>query len=204
MAVVARVVAIVKDQEHGSITQRFALAVLQKSSVSEAVIQTLLELEMVPWVLLLLKRSFITEINPFCLDFASALLANIMHSKVAQTHFAAHPDTTRQLVDTLLRYIREQMQVSVLMHLLICLNYIYRDPFKPLLAEVSFRERVSEFAKWYDSGLRSAASDIDRKTVLDLCAHIFHNKPREDGPGPIDPEDHNELIFECFQDEVTS
>jgi hypothetical protein len=46
---------------------------------------------------------------------------------------------------------------------------------------------------------------MDKRTVLDLCAHMFHGKEEE-----FDTEDRireyeneqGELIFECFQDEV--
>ena len=46
---------------------------------------------------------------------------------------------------------------------------------------------------------------MDRRTVLDLCNHMFHNK--EDDISTEDrireyENEQGELIFECFQDEV--
>ncbi len=36
----------------------------------------------IDWIIKLLQRSRISEIHIFCLDFASALLANILHSNI--------------------------------------------------------------------------------------------------------------------------
>lgn len=61
------------------------------------------------------------------------------------------------------------------------------------------------------------ALDIDKKTVLDLCAHMFHPKDVSvDNSESIEGIDlksedrireyeneQGELIFECFQDEVS-
>ena len=46
---------------------------------------------------------------------------------------------------------------------------------------------------------------MDRRTVLDLCNHMFHNKEDESNTEDRIREYENEqgqLIFECFQDEV--
>lgn len=39
---------------------------------------------MITWVLTLVKKSLNTKIHMFCLDFATAMLANMIHSKTCQ------------------------------------------------------------------------------------------------------------------------
>jgi len=86
----------------GSVPQRFCLAILQKMSIKEEVVEYLFKESFLDWLLTLLekatsKKSTLTAprggtstlnqtdsspngIHVFCLDFASALLANIFHS----------------------------------------------------------------------------------------------------------------------------
>lgn len=78
----------------------------------------------------------------------------------------------------------------------------------------NFVERISEFVEEY-SQINTAdneAAEIDKKTVLDLCAHMFHPKDSshdhsENSDGyELKTEDRikeyeneqGELIFECF------
>ena len=62
-----------------------------------------------------------------------------------------------------------------------------------------------------------SAHEIDKKTVLDLCAHMFHPKDQShDVSGTMEYNEikqeerirelenaQGDLIFECFQDEVS-
>ena len=41
-------------------------------------------MDMIQWVLNIIKKSILTEIHTFCLDFATAMLANIVHAKKTQ------------------------------------------------------------------------------------------------------------------------
>jgi hypothetical protein len=93
-----------------------------------------------------------------------------------------------QLMESMLKLIRDNIQVSVLMHLLICLSYLSKDQFKVVVENCNFVERISEFVEYYSqintSGtmLRNAeneGAEIDKRTVLDLCAHMFHPKDSE-------------------------
>jgi len=74
-----KVISILKDQQDGSVTQRFCVAILQKMSVKEETITVLVEHDMINWILKLLDKSKSTEIHIFSCDFSSALLANILH-----------------------------------------------------------------------------------------------------------------------------
>lgn len=56
------------------------MAILQKMSIKENLVDLLLKNKLIEWIVKLLERSTMTEIHIFSLDFASALLANILHA----------------------------------------------------------------------------------------------------------------------------
>jgi hypothetical protein len=69
----------------GSVTQRFCLAILQKMTSKEELVSVLLyQQKFVPWLLTLLEKAMkeqgSSQVHVFCLDFASALLANLFNS----------------------------------------------------------------------------------------------------------------------------
>lgn len=80
--IVERVIEIMKGQEDGTVIQRFCIAILQKMSVKEDAIPVYMKHGLIDWIIKLLQRSRVSEIHIFCLDFASALLANILHSNI--------------------------------------------------------------------------------------------------------------------------
>jgi hypothetical protein len=81
-SIVEKILEIMKAQEDGSVIQRFCIAILQKMSVREETIPIYMKFGLIDWIMKLLQRSHISEIHIFCLDFASALLANILHSNI--------------------------------------------------------------------------------------------------------------------------
>lgn len=103
------------------------------------------------------------------------------------------------------------------MHMLICLSYLSKENFKPICDDLHFFDKISEFVEWYSKvpTTDSENGEIDRRTVLDLCAHMFHPKDVSHDMSQsmeyndMKPEDkirefeneQGDLIFECFQDE---
>lgn len=83
-----------KEQENGSVTQRFCLAILQKSSIKESTIPTLVDHDLIKWTLNLLRKSLHQKIHVFCLDFSSAMLANIIHTPSTIQFLESHADFT--------------------------------------------------------------------------------------------------------------
>ncbi len=65
-----------------------------------------LEQDIIGWVLNLIKKSQNSKIHMFCLDFATAMLANVVHSKWCQISLSTKPEVTIQIMDNLLRFIR--------------------------------------------------------------------------------------------------
>jgi hypothetical protein len=128
-----------------------------------------------------------TDIHIFSLDFSSALLANILHAQSTITTLV--PLTVTGILNRILGMLQvphPQLPTSVLMHLLICLSYLKRDRFQQSLEQCQFIDRIAEFVETYSARPAVRATDgssengeIDKRTVLDLCAHMFH--PKESG-----------------------
>eukprot|EP00826_Nyctotherus_ovalis_P048142 TRINITY_DN5637_c0_g2_i4.p4 TRINITY_DN5637_c0_g2~~TRINITY_DN5637_c0_g2_i4.p4 ORF type:complete len:304 (-),score=130.50 TRINITY_DN5637_c0_g2_i4:518-1429(-) len=78
--ILQRIIDVLKEQEDGSVTQRFCIAILQKMSVKEELIEFLVRNKMLDWIIKLLERSTTKEIHTFSLDFGSALLAGMLRS----------------------------------------------------------------------------------------------------------------------------
>jgi len=226
----------------GSVTQRFCLAILQKMSCKEEVVELLNKLGLQTWLIDLLEKSTKIKgskqptvsqpIHVFCLDFASALLANILHSYAVLEALEKNQSLLKDIMTRLLNLLKEAIPTSVLIHVLICLSYLSKERFNQVLEECLFVERISDFVEWYSiknpifdatnpegsHGKNATANAIvDKKTVLDLCAHMFH--PKESSHDVSGTMEYNELkqeekikefenvqgdlIFECFQDEVS-
>ena len=81
--------------------------------------------------------------------------------------------------------IKESIPTSVLMHILICLSYLSKEKFNTVKDECRFYEKITEFVEYYSNiktsriwyyYLGNESAEIDKRTVLDLCAHMFHPK----------------------------
>ncbi|CAD8172837.1 unnamed protein product [Paramecium pentaurelia] len=218
MIIIEKIIKILKEQENGSVTQRFCLAILQKASIKDTVIPTYVHNEMIQWIISLIQKSINTKIHIFCLDFASATLANIIHTPYTLTYLEKQSRFTHQIMEQFLKFIKEQIQVSVMMHILICLSYLSKENFAKQMEECRFIERISEFVEYYSViNTENEAAEIDKKTILDLCAHMFHPKDTSlDNSETLElnelktedrireyENEQGELIFECFQDEVS-
>lgn len=220
MEIIRRTIDILKEQEDGSVTQRFCIAILQKTSVKEEVIPILVEFGMIDWILALLTKSIKNEIHIFSRDFSSALLANILHCGTTLEKLEEDGDLTKEIMTKLLSLLKENIPSTVLMHILICLSYLSKERFSQQIEYCDFVNKISDFVEYYNS-LSTTENDgnpeVDRKTVLDLCAHMFH--PKDVSNDVSQTMEYNEmkcedrikefenaegdLIFECFQDEVS-
>ena len=87
--------------------------------------------DLIEWILNLVERAGKRELHIFSLDFATALLANILHASSTQDYLlkVAGSPYTRGLITKLLKLLKEKIPTSVLMHLLICLSYLKREKF---------------------------------------------------------------------------
>ena len=221
-------------KEDGSVNQRFLIAILQKISIKTDSVPILFDLKVVEWSLDFISRVITVKQGAkqeqqlsngviFALDFDSALLANILHAKTTSVslQLPASRESTIALINKLLGLIQKKnLPTSVLMHLLICLSYLNKDKFQELAEskQCMFSERVAAFVEEYSKKVvhDNENDEIDKRTVLDLCAHMFHPKDysENDLSASLDcndmrPDDkirefeneQGDLIFECFQDE---
>lgn len=129
MIVIKHIVRILKSTEDGSVTQRFCIAILQKCSIKNTVIPTLIELDMISWIIDLIKKSINTKIHIFCLDFSSALLANVIHSPHTISFLENNMDLAKEVLKDLLKLMNAKIPVSVLMHILIAISYLSKENF---------------------------------------------------------------------------
>lgn len=126
---IVRIIDIIKDQEDGSVNQRFCIAILQKVSIKEDTIPIFLEQGLIDWILALIEKCSRKEVHIFSLDFASALLANILHAGSTHDYLKKNPKVIKSLIGRLLKMLKEKIPTSVLMHLLICLSYLNKEKF---------------------------------------------------------------------------
>ena len=85
------------------------------------------------------------------MDFASALLANILHSYLTLEALEKQARLTKDIMNSLLAILRDAQVVptSVLMHVLICLSYLSKERFAQCLEETHFVDKISDFVELY-------------------------------------------------------
>ncbi|CDW73502.1 3-5 exonuclease family protein [Stylonychia lemnae] len=215
--IIARIIDILKEQEDGSVNQRFCVAILQKISIKEDTIAVFLEQGLIEWILSLIERSTSKEVHIFSLDFSSALLANMLHATTTHEYLIKNASKTKSLMIRILDLLKKKIPTSVLMHLLICLSYLNKEKFSQQAEQCGFADCISEFVEYYSKipVIENENGEIDKRTVLDLCAHMFHPKDVSNDLSQtleyndMKPDDkirefeneQGDLIFECFQDE---
>ena len=63
------------------------------------------------------------------------------------------------------------------MHILIYLGYLSKERFNNVKNESKFYDRITEFVKYYSNiKVNNESVEIDKRTVFDLCAHMFHTR----------------------------
>lgn len=82
-SIIEKVIEIMKGQEDGTVIQRFCIAILQKISIRKDCIAIYIKNGIIDWLLKLIQRYSAdkTKIHLFCIDFGSAVIANILHSE---------------------------------------------------------------------------------------------------------------------------
>eukprot|EP00826_Nyctotherus_ovalis_P047145 TRINITY_DN5386_c0_g5_i1.p1 TRINITY_DN5386_c0_g5~~TRINITY_DN5386_c0_g5_i1.p1 ORF type:complete len:313 (-),score=84.22 TRINITY_DN5386_c0_g5_i1:276-1214(-) len=94
---IQKLAEVLKEQEDGSVTQRFSIAALQKMSIKEKAVEVLVKGRMIEWIVKLLERSLAKDVHVFVLDFGSALLANVLRSRAAAEELENDPELTKSV-----------------------------------------------------------------------------------------------------------
>ncbi len=99
-------------------------------SCKEEVTYQLFEYNFVPWLLGLIERSTKnSDVHIFCVDFGSALLANIFNNSSVLERLEKSPRQLSELISRLLSLLKENLPTTVLIHLLISLSYLSKERF---------------------------------------------------------------------------
>ncbi len=110
----------------------------------------------------------------------------------------------KNVAETLLGLIREKgNNTQVLMHYLMCLNYLSIDKFKMIQEEINFDGQIKTFEDEYKNDVEN--NNVNKKTVLNLSFLLFHSEQGKKLKNNINENIRRKgepLIFECFRDEV--
>ena len=218
--IIKKVIQIMKGTEDGQVLQRFAIAILQKMSVklfvnnddnkneeikkiNNSVIKIYNKYNVIDWLIKLFQRNKNNNIHEFCMDYGSALLANILGYPETIEFLFDNISFYKNITETLLNLIQEKVSTQVLMHYLMCLNYLSQDKFKMIKEEIKFDEKIKKFENDYKNNNEN--NDVNKKTIFNLSYLLFHsdkskdlpNKSNENFVRPNEP-----LVFECFKDEI--
>ncbi len=105
MDIVKKVIDILREEEDGSVNQRFCIAILQKVSIKEDTVIFLVRNGVIEWIVGLIQRSLKEKVHVFSLDFGSALLANILHAKETSEYLLENPEKVTHLLTTMLELL---------------------------------------------------------------------------------------------------
>lgn len=219
--IVKKVIQIMKGTEDGQVLQRFSIAILQKMSVklyvkndenkneevkklNHSIIQIYNKYNVIDWLIKLFQRNKDKKIHEFCLDYGSALLANILGYSETIDFLFDNISFYKNTAETLLSLIQGKVLTQVLMHYLMCLNYLNQDKFNFMKEEIKFDEKIKKFEDDYKKS--NEIDDANKKTILNLSFLLFHSDKskdlQNDSNGTVIREN-EPLIFECFKDEIS-
>ena len=217
--IVKKVIQIMKGTEDGQVLQRFSIAILQKMSVkllvynnenkneeikkiNNKVIKLFNKYNIIDWLIKLFQRNKDSQINEFCIDYGSALLANILGNSETIEFLFDNISFYKNIAETLLNLTLEKASTQILMHYLMCLSYLGIDKFRIIKEEIKFDERIKKFEEEYKND--KDIDEINKNNVLSLSFALFHTGKsniiisNENFSNPNEP-----LNFECFKDEVS-
>ena len=219
--IVKKVIQIMKGTEDGQVLQRFAIAILQKMSVklfdsndfdkneeikkiNNMIIKIYNKYNVIDYLIKLFQRNKTKKVHLFCMNYGSALLANILGYKETIDFLFDNLSFYKNITETLLNLIKEKgNNTQVLMHYLMCLNFLSIDKFKMIKEEINFDEQIKTFEEEYQKD--NDNNNVNKKTVLNLSFLLFHSKQGKELKNDINENIRRKgepLIFECFRDEI--
>lgn len=220
--IIKKVIQIMKGTEDGQVLQRFAIAILQKMSVklfesddmnkneeikkiNNMIISIYNKHNIIDWLIKLFQRNKINKVHEFCMNYGSALLANILGYKETIDFLFDNLSFYKNITETLLDLIKDKgnKNTQVLMHYLMCLNYLSIDKFKMIKEEINFEQQIKTFEEEYQKDNEN--NNVNKKTVLNLSFLLFHSEKGKELKKNINENIKRKgepLIFECFRDEI--
>ena len=221
--IIKKVIQIMKGTEDGQVLQRFAIAILQKMSVklfdsddinkneaikkiNNMIINIYNKHNVIDWLIKLFQRNKTHKVHEFCMNYGSALLANILGYKETIDFLFDNLSFYKNVTETLLDLIKDKgnNNTQVLMHYLMCLNYLSIDKFKMIKEEINFDQQIKTFEEEYQKSNEN--NNVNKKTVLNLSFLLFHSEKGKELKKNIGENIRRKgepLIFECFRDEIS-
>ena len=220
--IVKKVIQIMKGTEDGQVLQRFAIAILQKMSVklfdsndldkneeikkiNNMIIKIYNKYNVIDYLIKLFQRNKTKKVHLFCMNYGSALLANILGYKETIDFLFDNLSFYKNITETLLNLIKEKgNNTQVLMHYLMCLNFLSIDKFKMIKEEINFDGQIKAFEDEYKNDVEN--NNVNKKTVLNLSFLLFHSEQGKKLKNNINENIRRKgepLIFECFRDEIS-
>ena len=220
--IIKKVIQIMKGTEDGQVLQRFAIAILQKMSVklfesdnmnkneeikkiNNMIISIYNKHNIIDWLIKLFQRNKTNKVHEFCMNYGSALLANILGYKETIDFLFDNLSFYKNITESLLDLIKDKgnKNTQVLMHYLMCLNYLSIDKFKMIKEEINFEQQIKTFEEEYQKDNEN--NNVNKKTVLNLSFLLFHSEKGKELKKNINENIKRKgepLIFECFRDEI--
>ena len=176
-SILEKVIEIMKGTEDGQVLQRFVLSILNKMSLKENTISIFIKYGMIDFLIKLLQRSRINKINSFCVDFSTALLANILRINDAKIFLINNNSVYRNLMETFLSLLEDNISITMIKNILMCLGYmisIEQDEFKIIKEECRFHTRIDIFFdKFSENKTNDEHQEMEKHKIIDLCKLIL-------------------------------
>ena len=76
-------------------------------------------------------------------------MANMLYCESTIEYLEKNPKITKELMTSLLSFLKEKLPTSVLKHILLSLLYLSNDKFAVIRDECQFSDRISDFVEYY-------------------------------------------------------
>jgi len=213
---VAYLCEIVKHEERGSVTQRFAVGCLQKISSWKFAAGEFIGQNMVQWLVQFLEELVKDkDSNSFLLTYCAALVTNILGQKQVQQFLEQNENLFVLIIESLTGLLKvdhsHQTLQYVLMDLFIILQNVDTASMKNFdrsaihLKVKQFKNALAESEEAKDGLL-----DSMKTSTLDLCDKIVTEEelPIDKLASIVRQEEsgkkEQELVFESFPDEIVA
>jgi hypothetical protein len=91
------------------------------------------------------------DANNFCLEFASALMVNLVSTEAGQAHVQKNLKVAKDLVSVSLNIIKEKVSTGVIWHVLSALSHLasHKEKYAAAFNETAFSDKLSDFHDFY-------------------------------------------------------
>ena len=217
-SILEKIIEIMKGTEDGQVLQRFGLCILNKMSLKENTIPIFIKYGIIDFIVKLLQRSRVNKINSFCLDFSTALLANILRTNDSNLFLIDNNSVYRNLLETFLSLLEDNISITMLKNILMSLGYLFNienDGIKNIKEECRFLTRIDKFFDTFsENKTNNEEQEMEKHNIIDLCKivlpihgekqkNLFNDKKRN-LEGIIQEYENKKgnITFEYFRDEI--